>query len=78
MRPGFLENIIQVERYAGQVTEVLQQRKQRKEDRHRWKHHAHHPGSRQVHAIDQQSAQPPGHANHRSQFQQRRVDVADQ
>ena len=60
VRAALFEQAVQVEGHARQVAEVLQQREQREEDRHRRQHHADHPGGGQIHAVDQQPAQPPG------------------
>ncbi len=57
---GDLEEPIRVERHPRQVAEVLEQREQREEDRHRRQHHADDPGRGQVHAVDHDAAQPPG------------------
>ena len=52
--PASFEPLVQIERYPGQIAEVFQKRKQRKENRHRRQHDADHPRHRQVNAVHQQ------------------------
>ena len=57
--PARLEQVIEVERHARQVAEVLEDREQRKEDRHRRQHHADHPRQAAEHAVPDEAGQPP-------------------
>ena len=65
VRAGFAEQIVQVEGDTGQIAEVFQQREEREEDGHGRQHDRNDPGRGQVHAVEQQSVQPPGNADGR-------------
>ena len=78
MRTGLAEQSVQVERHARQVAEVLQQREQGEEDRHRREHDGDHPRSGQVHSVEQESAEPPRRPDARGEAHQHDVQLVHQ
>ena len=71
----FLEDVVQIEGDTGQVAEVFEQGEEREEDGHGRQHDADDPGRCQIHAIDEQSAEPPGHADGGGGILQKRIDL---
>ncbi|MEG1773912.1 MAG: hypothetical protein RR320_03550, partial [Oscillospiraceae bacterium] len=53
-----MEIVIQIKCHPGQIAHVLQQGKQREENRHRRQHDGHHPSQHPPNPVDQQIAQP--------------------
>ena len=56
---AFGHHMIQIIGHPGQITQVFQQGKERKEDRHRRQHHRDHPSGSQHHAVQHRTGQPP-------------------
>ena len=57
---GLAEEVVEVERDPRQIAEVLQQREEREEDRHRREHDGDDPGGRQVEPVDEDAREPHG------------------
>ena len=78
VRPRLAEQRVEVEGDARQVAEVLQQREDREEDRHRRQHDRHYPGRRQIDPVEEKAAQPPRQADRVAGRLERRVRRVDQ
>jgi len=59
MGTGLVEQAVQVERRPRQIAEILQDREQGKEDRHRGQHHRDHPRQGPVDPVPEEAGQPP-------------------
>ena len=75
---GAAEQRVEVERHPGQVAEVFEQGEQREEDGHRRQHHRDDPRGGEVDAVEEEAAEPPGHAEGLAGAGQPRVDGVDQ
>ena len=59
VRAGALEQEVEVERDPRQVAEILEDREQREEDRHRRQHHADDPRQAAIDAVPDEAGDPP-------------------
>ena len=55
---GLFKILVEIEGHPRQITEVLQQGKQREEDRHGGQHHRHHPRQHTVDPQHQRAVEP--------------------
>jgi hypothetical protein len=73
-----LEQEVQVEGDARQVAEILEDREQREEDRHRRQHDADHPRQATVDAVPDEPGEPPRSAETLERARRRVLEPEEQ